>query len=106
MKKFIIFYIILTFFMMIGVTFGLIIKMKKICFDTMHKYKIGDKENDTYEFEFDLQSNDLSKLVEDQLKNKKTGLVSYILFENNKILVDQNRKSKYRKTTHTRLVSL
>ena len=77
----------------------------------MHKYKIGNKKNDTYEFEFDLQTtisvnyrnsigriqtNDLSKLVEEQLKDKKTGLVSYILFENNKILVDQNRKSKYR----------
>ena len=81
---------------MIGVTFAHH-KNEKYAFDTMHKYKIGDKENDTYEFEFDLQSNDLSKLVEDQLKNKKTGLVSYILFENNKILVDQNRKSKYRK---------
>ena len=84
---------------------------EKYCFDCMHKYKIGDKKNDTYEFEFDLQTtifvnyrnsigriqtNDLSKLVEEQLKDKKTGLVSYILFENNKILVDQNRKSKYR----------
>jgi len=96
MKKFIIFYLILTFFMMIGVTFAHH-KNEKYAFDNMHKYKIGDKENDTYEFEFDLQSNDLSKLVEEQLKNKKTGLVSYILFENNKILVDQNRKSKYRK---------
>ena len=62
----------------------------------MHKYKIGDKKNDTYKFEFNLQTNDLSKTVEEQLKDKKTGLVSYILFEKNKILVDQNRKSKYR----------
>ena len=84
---------------------------EKYCFNCSYKYKIGDKENDTYEFEFDLQTtilvnyrnsigriqtDDLSKLVEEQLKNKKTGLVSYILFENNKILVDQNRKSKYR----------
>ena len=84
---------------------------EKYCFNCNYKYKIGDKENDTYEFEFDLQTtilvnsrnsigriqtNDLSKLVEKQLKDKKTGLVSYILFENNKILVDQNRKSKYR----------
>ena len=83
---------------------------EKYCFNCSYKYKIGDKENDTYEFEFDLQTtilvnyrnsigriqtNDLSKLVEEQLKDKKTGLVSYILFENNKILVDQNRKSKY-----------
>jgi len=69
---------------------------EKYCFDCMHKYKIGDKKNDTYEFEFNLQNNDLSKTVSEQLKDKKTGLVSYILFENNKILVDQNRKSKYR----------
>ena len=81
-------YFILSFFIMIGVPFA----GEKYCFDCMHKYKIGDKKNDTYEFEFDLQTNDLSKLVEEQLKNKKTGLVSYILFENNKILIDQNRK--------------
>ncbi len=62
----------------------------------MHKYKIGDKKNNTYKFEINLQNNDLSKIVGEQLKDKKTGLVSYILFENNKILVDQNRKSKYR----------
>jgi len=96
--------------MMIGVTFAHHAN-EKYCFNCNYKYKIGDKENDTYEFEFDLQTtilvnsrnsigriqtNDLSKLVEEQLKDKKTGLVSYILFENNKILVDQNRKSKYR----------
>ena len=69
---------------------------EKYCFNCSYKYKIGDKENDTYEFEFDLQNIDLSKRVEEQLKEKKTGLVSYILFENNKILVDQNRKSKYK----------
>ncbi len=100
-------YLILPFFLMIGATFA----GEKYCFDCMHKYKIGDKKNETYEFEFDLQTTifinyrnsigriqtkDLSKLVEEQLKDKKTGLVSYILFENNKILVDQNRKSKYR----------
>ena len=84
-------YFILSFFIMISVPFA----GEKYCFDCMHKYKIGDKKNDTYEFKFDLQTNDLSKLVEEQLKNKKTGLVSYILFENNKILIDQNRKSKY-----------
>ncbi len=95
---------------MIGATFAHHAN-EKYCFNCSYKYKIGDKENDTYEFEFDLQTpilvnsrnsigriqtNDLSKLVEEQLKDKKTGLVSYILFENNKILVDQNRKSKYR----------
>ncbi len=103
-------YFILSFFIMIGVTFAHHAN-EKYCFNCNYKYKIGDKENDTYEFEFDLQTtilvnsrnsigriqtNDLSKLVEKQLKDKKTGLVSYILFENNKILVDQNRKSKYR----------
>ena len=102
-------YLILSFFIMIGVTFAHH-KNEKYCFDCMHNYKIGDRNNETYEFEFDLQTItsvnfkdsigrtqtiDLSKLVEKQLKDKKTGLVSYILFENNKILVDQNRKSKY-----------
>ena len=91
MKKFIIFYIILTFFMMIGVTFA----GEKYCFDCMHKYKIGDKKNETYDFEFAIDS-DLSKFANVQVNDKKTGLVSYILFENNKILVDENRKSKYR----------
>ena len=106
MKKFIIFYIILTFFMMIGVTFA----GEKYSFNKHYAYKIGDKKNDTYEFQFDLENTtyvsfrnsigrtqkiDLEKLVEAQISDKKTGLVSYILFENNKILVDQNRKSKY-----------
>jgi len=94
---------------MIGVTFAHHAN-EKYAYNKNYAYKIGDKENDTYEFEFNLQTtifvtyrnsigriqtNDLSKLVEEQLKDKKTGLVSYILFENNKILVDQNRKSKY-----------
>ena len=93
--------------LMIGVTFA----GEKYCFDCMHKYKIGDKKNDTYEFEFDLENTifvnykdsigrtgtiDLEKKVEKQISDKKTGLVSYILFENNKILIDENRKSKYR----------
>jgi len=92
---------------MIGVAFA----GEKYCFDCMHKYKIGDKKNDTYELESDLQTTifvnfknsigrtqtiDLEKLVEKQLEDKKTGLVSYILFENNKILIDENRKSKYK----------
>ena len=88
-------YLILSFFMMISVTFAHHAN-EKYCFDCMHKYKIGDKKNDTYEFEFDLQNNELSRIVDEQISDKKTGLVSYILFENNKILVDQNRKSKYR----------
>ena len=67
------------------------------CFDCMHKYKIGNKTNENFhEFESNLQDNELSKIVDEMILDKKTGLVSYILFENNKILVDQNRKSKYR----------
>jgi hypothetical protein len=77
---------------MIGVTFA----GEKYAFNSHHKYKIGDKKNDTYDFEIDLQTNRLSKTVDEQISDKNTGLVSYILFENNKILVDENRKSKYR----------
>ena len=85
-------YFILSFFIMIGVTFA----GEKYCFNCHHKYKIGDKKNETYDFEFDLQTNKLSAKVKEQISRKDTGLVSYILFENNKILVDQNRKSKYK----------
>ena len=92
----IIIYLILSFFMMFGVTSAHHAN-EKYCFDCMHKYKIGDNKNDTYEFDINLQNNNLSKIVDEQLKDKKTGLVSYILFENDKILVDQNRKSKYRR---------
>jgi hypothetical protein len=92
---------------MIGVTFA----GEKYCFNCSYKYKIGDKENATYDFEFDLETTvsinyrdsigrtgtiDLEKKVEKQISDKKTGLVSYILFENNKILIDENRKSKYK----------
>ena len=96
MRKIIICNIILIFFILSGNTFANHAN-EPYCFDCMHKYKIGDKKNDTYEFEFDLQDNDLSKLVNEQLKDKKTGLVSYLLWENNKVLIDQNRKSKYKK---------
>ena len=85
-------YFILSFFMMIGVTFA----GEKYAFNSHHKYKIGDKKNDTYEFEIDLQTNKLSVKVKEQISRKDSGLVSYILFENNKILVDENRKSKYK----------
>ena len=84
-------YFILSFFIMISVPFA----GEKYCFDCMHKYKIGDKKNETYDFEIDLQDNELSVKVKEEISNKKTGLVSYILFENNKILIDENRKSKY-----------
>ena len=64
-------------------------------FDKIHKYKIGKSEN-YHKFDFDLQDNDLSKKVEEQLKNKKkTNLVSYLLYEDGKIKVDQKVKSKY-----------
>jgi hypothetical protein len=91
---------------MIGVTFA----GEKYCFDCMHKYRIGDKKNETYEFDSDLESTvyvsfrnsigrkqniDLTNLVKEEISDKKTGLVSYILLENNKILIDENRKSKY-----------
>ena len=94
MKKLFIYYLLFTFVLSIGVVFAHHAN-EPYCFDCMHKYKIGDKKNDTYEFEFDLQDNDLSKLVNEQISDKKTGLVSYLLWENNKIIVDQNRKSKY-----------
>ena len=87
-----IFAIVIHLILMIGVVFA----GEKYCFNCSHKYKIGDKENVTYDFDFDLQNNELSVKVEEEISNKKTGLVSYILFENNKILVDQNRKSKYK----------
>ena len=38
--------------MMIGVTFA----GEKYCFNCFYKYKIGDKENATYDFEFDLET--------------------------------------------------
>ena len=87
-----IFAILIHLILMIGVTFA----GEKYCFNCSYKYKIGDKENATYDFEFDLQTNKLSVKVKEQISIKDTGLVSYILFENNKILVDENRKSKYR----------
>jgi len=94
MKKLFIYYLLFTFVLSIGVVFAHHAN-EPYCFDCMHKYKIGDKKNNTYEFEFDLQTNELSKTVNEQISDKKTGLVSYLLWENNKIIVDQNRKSKY-----------
>ena len=87
-----IFTIIIHLILMIGVTFA----GEKYAFKYHHKYKIGDKKNETYDFKFDLQTNKLSVKVKEEVSNKNTGLVSYILFENNKILVDENRKSKYK----------
>ena len=63
----------------------------------MWKYKINKSEN-YHKFEFDLQNNKLSNKVEEQLKNKKTtNLVSYLLYEDGKIKIDQQTKSKYGK---------
>ena len=50
-----IFAILIHLILMIGVTFAHHAN-EKYCFNCNHKYKIGDKENDTYEFEFDLQN--------------------------------------------------
>src|SRR6056300_1679671 len=94
MKKFITFYIILSFFMMIGVVWA-DHQNEPYAFNKLHKYKI-DKSENYHKFNFDLQDNDLSKKVEEQLKNKKkTNLVSYLLYEDGKIKVDQKVKSKY-----------
>src|SRR5210317_206 len=66
-------------------------------FNIMHKYKI-DKSENYHKFDFDLQDNELSKKVAEQLKNKKkTNLVSYLLYEDGKIKIDQQTKSKYGK---------
>ena len=66
-------------------------------FNRMWKYKINKSEN-YHKFEFDLQNNKLSNKVEEQLKNKKTtNLVSYLLYEDGKIKIDQQTKSKYGK---------
>ena len=95
MKKLFIYYLLFTVVLSIGVVFA-DHGNEPYCFDCMHKYKIGDKKNvNFHEFEFDLQTNELSKTVNEQISDKKTGLVSYLLWENNKIIVDQNRKSKY-----------
>ena len=56
--------------MMIGVTFA----GEKYCFNCHHKYKIGDKKNETYDFEFDLQTNKLSVKVDEQIS--KVSLIS------------------------------
>jgi len=71
---------------------------EKYCFDCMHKYKIGKGAKDYHKFESDLENNELSKRVKEQLKDKKkTFLVSYLLWENGKIKVDGVTSSKYGK---------
>ncbi len=71
---------------------------EKYCFDCMHKYKIGKGAQNFHKFESDLENSELSKKVEEQLKDKKkTFLVSYLLWENDKIKVDGVTRSKYGK---------
>ena len=93
------FYVILTFFMMIGVVFA-DHKNEKYAFDNLYKYKI-DKSENYVEFKSALTNNELSKNVEEQINKKKTkdgeyGMVSFILFEDGVIKIDQYKKSKYR----------
>tara|TARA_B100000579_G_C22751974_1_gene814477 strand:- start:100 stop:1290 length:1191 start_codon:yes stop_codon:yes gene_type:complete len=61
--------------------------------ETDHKFYGNSYEapgSDKYQkLETQLADNELSKFVDKQLKNKKTGLVSYILFENNKIVINK-----------------
>ena len=96
MKKLFIYYLIFTFLLSIGVAFAHH-QNERYSFNKHHKYKI-DKSENYHKFDFDLQDNDLSKKVAEQLKNKKTtNLVSYLLYEDGKIKVDQKTKSKYGK---------
>jgi hypothetical protein len=55
-------------------------------------YNYSSDGSENYQkLETKLQNSKLSKLVEKKLKNRdKTGLVNYILFENGKIVADQN----------------
>ena len=55
-------------------------------------YNYGSDGSENYQkLETKLQDSKLSKLVEKKLKNRdKIGLVNYVLFENGKIVVDQN----------------
>ena len=93
------FYVILTFFMMIGVVFA-DHKNEKYAFDHLYKYKV-DKSENYVEFKSALTNNELSNNVEEQINKKKSkdgdyGMVSFILFEDGVIKIDQFKKSKYR----------
>lgn len=70
-------------------------------FNKMYKYKIKKSEN-YHTFETDLVEDEITLQVKEQLKKKKSkkgeyGLVSYILYEDGKIKIDQKKKSKYGK---------
>ena len=85
--------------MMIGVVFGHH-KNEKYAFDNLYKYSIKKSEN-TVEFKSAIINNEISKNVEEQINKKKSkdgdyGMVSFILFEDGVIKIDQFKKSKYR----------
>ena len=93
------FYIVLTFSMMISVVFANH-KNEKYAFDNLYKYKI-DKSENYVEFKSEIINNEISKNVEEQINKKKSkdgdyGMVSFILFEDGVIKIDQFKKSKYR----------
>ena len=84
---------------MIGVVFGHH-KNEKYAFDNLYKYSIKKSEN-TVEFKSAIINNEISKNVEEQINKKKSkdgdyGMVSFILFEDGVIKIDQFKKSKYR----------
>ena len=93
MKKLITFLSVLFLFMTMVIAFAHH-SNEKYCFDCMHKYKIGDKKNDTYEFEFDLENTifvnykdsigrtgtiDLEKKVEKQISDKEVDLIELLI---------------------------
>ena len=85
--------------MMIGVVFGHH-KNEPYAFDRLYKYKI-DKSENYVEFKSAITNNEISKVVEEQINKKKSkdgdyGMVSFILFEDGVIKIDQFKKSKYR----------
>ena len=92
-------YIVFNFFMMVGVLFGHH-KNEPYAFDRLYKYKI-DKSENYVEFKSAITNNEISKNVEEQINKKKSkdgeyGMVSFILFEDGVIKIDQFKKSKYR----------
>ena len=99
MFKILLFYILFTFLMMIGVVFA-DHKNEKYAFNHLYKYKI-DKSENYVEFKSAITNNEISKVVEEQINKKKSkdgdyGMVSFILFEDGVIKIDQFKKSKYR----------
>ena len=85
--------------MMIGVVFGHH-KNEKYAFDNLYKYSIKKSEN-AVKFKSAIINNEISAVVEEQINKKKSkdgdyGMVSFILFEDGVIKIDQFKKSKYR----------